>query len=195
VLARLTTTANGGGREVETWLKVIVLSAGGTLGVNARYWLGVWIDRWTSPQFPWPTVVINVTGSFAIGLVSVALARWMPHPQIRLLLITGFLGGYTTFSTFENDSLTLWERGEALLMAGNIIGSVAAGLAAVWLGTALARGLTEPPQKLSAHGLEPTARAKAGDLRSAGGRRGTTKAEPLGIIERDAPAKDTNREG
>jgi CrcB protein len=180
---------------VETWLKVIVLSVGGTLGVNARYWLGVWIDRWTSPQFPWPTVVINVTGSFAIGFASVALARWMPHPHIRLLLITGFLGGYTTFSTFENDSLTLWERGETLLMAGNIIGSVAAGLAAVWLGTALARGLGEPPEKLSAHGLEPTARVMATGLISSRSKRGATKAEPIAIIERDAPEQDTNRKG
>jgi CrcB protein len=129
---------------VETWLKIIALSIGGTLGVNARYWLGAWMNRWASPQFPWATVVVNVSGSFAIGFLTVALARWLPHPNIRLLVITGFLGGYTTFSTFENDSLTLWERGEGLLMAANLIGSVAAGLAAVVLGTALARGPAEP---------------------------------------------------
>jgi CrcB-like protein, Camphor Resistance (CrcB) len=68
----------------------------------------------------------------------------MPHPNLRLMVITGFLGGYTTFSTFENDALTLWERGEGILMAVNVIGSVTAGFAAVLLGTALARGLTEP---------------------------------------------------
>ena len=107
--------------------KVIVLSIGGILGVNARYWLGVWINRWTSPQFPWATVTINVTGSFLIGFLTVVLTRWMPHPNIRLMVITGFLGGYTTFSTFENDALTLWERGEGILMAANLIGSVTAG--------------------------------------------------------------------
>jgi len=129
---------------VETWLKILVLSIGGTFGVNSRYWLGVWMNRWTSPQFPWATVVINVSGSFAIGFLAVALARWMPHPNVRLLLITGFLGGYTTFSTFEYDALTLWERGERGLMAANLVGSVVIGLAAVWLGTTLARVVVEP---------------------------------------------------
>jgi fluoride exporter len=129
---------------VETWLKVFVLSIGGTFGVNARYWQGVWMNRWTSPQFPWATVVINVTGSFAIGFLTVVLTRWLPHPNFRLMLITGFLGGYTTFSTFEHDALTLWERGERALMTTNLVGSVVIGLAAVWLGTALARSLVEP---------------------------------------------------
>jgi fluoride exporter len=127
---------------VETFTKVIVLSIGGTLGVNARYWQGVWMNRWTSPQFPWATCSINVTGSFLIGFLTVALTHWMPHQNLRLMVITGFLGGYTTFSTFENDALTLWERGERILMAANLIGSVTAGFAAVLLGTALARGLT-----------------------------------------------------
>ena len=137
---------------MEIWTKVIVLSIGGTLGVNARYWLGVWINRWTSPQFPWATVIINVTGSFLIGFLTVVLTRWMPHPNLRLMVITGFLGGYTTFSTFENDALTLWERGEGILMAANLIGSVTAGFAAVLLGTALARGLTEPASERAATG-------------------------------------------
>lgn len=131
-------------QRVETWTKVLVLSIGGTLGVNARYWLGVWISRWASPQFPWATFTINVSGSFLIGFLTVGLARWMPHPHLRLLLITGFLGGYTTFSTFENDALILWERGEGLLMSANLIGSVVLGFAAVVLGTAAARGLAEP---------------------------------------------------
>jgi CrcB protein len=129
---------------METWLKVVALSVGGSLGVNSRYWQGVWMSRWTSPQFPWATFAINVSGSFLIGFLTVALTRWLPHPNARLLLITGFLGGYTTFSTFENDNLTLWERGEGILMGANLIGSVAAGFVAVLLGTALARGLAEP---------------------------------------------------
>jgi CrcB protein len=139
---------------VEIWTKVIVLSVGGTLGVNARYWLGVWINRWTSPQFPWATVFINVSGSFMVGFLTVALARWVPHPNLRLMLITGFLGGYTTFSTFENDALTLWERGEGILMAANLIGSVAAGFAAVLLGSAMARGLSEAASGRSAAGSQ-----------------------------------------
>jgi CrcB protein len=134
---------------METWTKVLALSLGGTLGVNARYWLGVWMSRWTSPQFPWATFTINVSGSFLIGFLTVALARWLPHPNLRLLVITGFLGGYTTFSTFENDALILWERGERWLMAANIVGSVALGFVAVVIGTVAARGLAEP--KLDGH--------------------------------------------
>lgn len=142
-------------------MKVLVLSIGGTLGVNARYWLGVWMNRWASPQFPWATFAINVSGSFLIGFLTVALARWMPHPNLRLMLITGFLGGYTTFSTFENDALVLWERGEGILMAANLIGSVFAGLAAVVLGTALARGLEGQVHADGANSARPIA-ANAG---------------------------------
>jgi fluoride exporter len=128
---------------VHTWSRVMALSAGGILGVNARYFLGVWMGRWTSPHFPWATIAINISGSFLVGFLTVALTRWMPHPYVRLIAITGFLGAYTTFSTFENDSLALWERGQRASMAANLAGSVVLGLGAVVLGTALARGLTE----------------------------------------------------
>ena len=129
---------------METAYQVVVLSVGGVLGVNARYWLGVVINRWTGPHFPWATLTINVTGSFAIGLFSVVLARWLPHPHARLLVTVGFLGGYTTFSSFSFEALTLWERGERGLCVTYIIASVAASLAAVILGTALGRGLGVP---------------------------------------------------
>lgn len=129
---------------METAWRVFVLSFGGALGVNARYWLGAWMSRWASPQFPWATFTINVSGSLAIGFLTTLLARWLPHPQWRLLVLVGFLGGYTTFSTFAFESLTLWERGERLLSFANVAGSVVAGLVAVTLGVALARGLTEP---------------------------------------------------
>ena len=127
---------------MEHWLRVIVLSVGGALGVNARYWLGVWMSRWVSPQFPWATFTINVSGSFAIGFLTTLLVRWLPHPHVRLLVLVGFLGGYTTFSTFAFESLSLWERGERALSLANLAGSVVAGFAAVALGVALARGLT-----------------------------------------------------
>ena len=126
---------------METWTKVAVLSAGGALGVNARFWLGLWINRWASPHFPWATFAINVSGSFLIGFLTIALSRWLPHPNLRLLVITGLLGGYTTFSTFASESVTLWERGETGLAATNLVGSVAAGFVAVLLGIGLAQGL------------------------------------------------------
>jgi fluoride exporter len=120
-----------------------VLSVGGVLGVNARFWLGVVINRWTSSQFPWATFTINITGSFAIGLCTAVLARWLPHPHVRLLVIVGFLGGYTTFSSYSIESLTLWERGERGLCVTYLLGSVVAGFAAVVLGTLLGRGLQQ----------------------------------------------------
>jgi len=129
---------------LDTWSRVLILSAGGALGVNARYWLGVAMARSASPRFPWATVAINVSGSFAIGLGAVVLAARWPGPLPRLFVVTGFLGGYTTFSSFAFESLALWERGDRALSAANTLGSVAAGLAAVVLGVALGRALIGP---------------------------------------------------
>jgi CrcB protein len=123
----------------------VVLSIGGALGVNARYWLGVLMARWTGPHFPWATVLINVSGSFAIGFLAVILAYHWPHPLGRLFIVTGFLGGYTTFSSFTFESLKLWEDGEKGLSLANTFGSVAAGLLAVVLGVALGRALIGSP--------------------------------------------------
>jgi CrcB protein len=150
---------------MEGWLRVAVLSAGGALGVNARYWLGVWVSRWAGARFPWATVLINVSGSFAIGFLTVALAAWLPHPHARLFALVGFLGGYTTFSTFSFESLTLWERGEPGLALGNMVGSVVAGFAAAALGAGLARGATAPPQPWS----PPAASASASSATADGG--------------------------
>ena len=121
-----------------TW-KALALSIGGVLGVNARYWLGHWMNQWASPKFPWATFTINVTGSFAIGFLTIVLARWLPHPNARLFLITGLLGGYTTFSAYSFESLSLWERGDRWDALAYVFGSVLAGLLAVTLGVALAR--------------------------------------------------------
>jgi CrcB protein len=93
--------------DVETWYQVAVLLLVGFLGVNARFWLGVAINRWTSSQFPWATFTINLSGSFAIRLCTALLTRWLPHPHTRLFIIVGFLGGYTTFSSYSVESLTL----------------------------------------------------------------------------------------
>jgi CrcB protein len=97
-------------------------------------------DR-VSPQFPWATFTINVSGCFAIGFLSVLLSRWLPHPDIRLMVIVGFLGGYTTFSSYAFESLTLVERGEPALALGYVVGSLVAGLIAVTLGVGLGRAL------------------------------------------------------
>lgn len=147
---------------MEGWRQVVLLSVGGSLGVNARYWLGVAISRWAGVQFPWATLAINVTGSFAIGLLAVLLARWLPHPQMRLLVVVGFLGGYTTFSSFAAEALSLWERGERAPALGYVAGSVGAGLAAVVLGSALGRGLVERTARWPARGGRDAAVAAPG---------------------------------
>jgi CrcB protein len=126
---------------MDVWSRVVVLSLGGALGVNARYWLGVAMARWTDPRFPYATVTINVTGSFAIGFLAVLLGHHWPHPLARLFIVTGFLGGYTTFSSFCYESLQLWEGGRPGLSIANTLGSVVAGLIAVVLGVAVARSM------------------------------------------------------
>jgi CrcB protein len=137
-------TLTAGEMQLETWGRILALSVGGVAGVNARYWLGVWINRWASAQFPWATFTINVTGAFAIGFLTALLARWSPHSMLRLLILVGFLGGYTTFSTFAFESVTLWQRGEWVLSFAYMSGSVLAGCAAVVLGAALALGVVQP---------------------------------------------------
>ena len=149
-----------------------MLSLGGALGVNARYWLGAWMTRWASPQFPWATFTINVSGSFAIGFLATVLARWLPHPNVRLLVLTGFLGGYTTFSTFSFDALTLWERGATTRALGYLAGSVAAGCIAVGLGAALARTPLLTPARHAAGAAETRALDHTQPRRQQGAREG-----------------------
>jgi fluoride exporter len=131
-------------REILT-SKVALLSIGGAIGTNARYWLSVWFNEasWRTPgtwlsAFPMGTFVINVTGSFVLGLVGVAFVQRMPeHRAWFLLLGTGFCGGYTTFSTFEWETLQLVRTGSWWLVAANLLGSGAVGFLGVWLGALL----------------------------------------------------------
>lgn len=140
---------------MERLVQIGVLSLGGVLGVNARYWLGLWINRWAGAQFPWATFLINVTGSFAIGFLATLIARWLPHPNLRLLVVTGFLGGYTTYSTFAFDSLTLWERGERGASLAYMGATLVVGFLAVFLGVALARELSMPRAERAGYGDAP----------------------------------------
>jgi len=112
---------------------------GGFLGANARYLLGGWVAERIGTQFPWGTFIINVSGSFLLGLfIVLATERFMP-PHLRLLVAIGFLGAYTTFSTFEYETLALAESGSLLRALANVVFSVIAGFFAVWLGSKLAR--------------------------------------------------------
>jgi len=118
---------------------LLVLIGGGT-GAMARYAAGSAIMTRFGGKFPLGTLVINVTGSFLIGfLMSMLTERFKPDPNWRLLLVVGFLGGYTTFSSFEWETFTAVRDGARWVGALNVVSSVMLGYAAVWLGTMLAR--------------------------------------------------------
>ncbi|QQS49538.1 MAG: fluoride efflux transporter CrcB [Acidobacteriota bacterium] len=134
-----------GGRPLD---KIIVVALGGAIGAVARYWLGGLVNsRWPMP-FPLGTFVVNITGSFIIGcFLTLASERLTMHPHWRLLIAVGFIGAYTTFSTFEYETLKLIEEGNILSALGNVVLSVAVGFIAVWLGVAAARRLEAPITK------------------------------------------------
>lgn len=114
----------------------LLVGAGGCVGAVARFLLSAWIGQRFGTAFPWATAAINVSGSFVLGLLlTLVLARLVSDPW-RLLIGVGFLGAYTTFSTFEYESARLGFSWAAL---GNLVGSVAAGYGAVWLGITLGR--------------------------------------------------------
>ncbi len=127
--------------------KLIVVALGGAFGAIARYWLGGWISSKLPMQFPLGTFVINVTGSFMIGFfLSLISQRIILHPNWRLLIAVGFVGAYTTFSTFEYETLKLIEEGNILSAALNLGLSVILGFIAVWLGVVAARKLYLPDE-------------------------------------------------
>ena len=120
---------------IQTLFQVAI---GGALGSAARYLVNVTAMRLLGPGFPWATVAVNVAGSFLMGVLVVALAH---RDAMRLapFLMTGVLGGFTTFSAFSLDALTLWERGQTGLAAAYVAGSVAVSLAAIVAGMAVTR--------------------------------------------------------
>jgi CrcB protein len=114
------------------------VALGGAIGATARY--GVYrAIAWHGPGFPVATVVVNVVGSLVMGLLAAALVhRW--GTDYAHLLLTGILGGFTTFSAFSLDALTLWERGQAMGALFYVMASVILSLLAVVLGLAMGRG-------------------------------------------------------
>ncbi len=130
------------------FFKVLMLTLGGAVGTNARYWLGVWARNqgWVK-VFPWHTFFINISGSFILGVVSVLLVGRVPPEKFEpwlLLLGVGFCGGYTTFSTFSLETLQLISDGSWGLALLNIVGSVVGGFIAVLLAVSLTRNIFPP---------------------------------------------------
>jgi len=119
--------------------KYLAIAAGAGLGGLLRYAAGAWIMSRTGSAFPAGTFAVNLSGSFLIGLAMTLLTeRFAPHPNLRLFLVTGVLGGYTTFSSFEYETLQAVRSGERWMALLYVTGSVAFGYLAVWLGAALA---------------------------------------------------------
>ncbi len=123
-------------------MKMLLIGAAGFAGAVSRYLIGAWVGPRTTNSFPWATLLINVSGCFALGvLMTVFVDRVVPNADIRAALTVGFLGAYTTFSTFAYDSLKLAEDGAAGLATANVVVSVAAGITAAWLGTVVGRAI------------------------------------------------------
>jgi CrcB protein len=132
-------------REVlsrEQMTKYWMVGLGGFLGSIARLWLGSYITYRMGARFPYGTFVINMSGSFLVGLVVTLLAErahWSPN--LLYLIPIGFIGAYTTFSTFELEAFRSVRNGDPLLAFLNVILSVTVGFIAVWLGVITGRTL------------------------------------------------------
>ncbi|MBY6165052.1 fluoride efflux transporter CrcB [Pseudooceanicola nitratireducens] len=123
---------------IQTLLHVAL---GGAIGASARYLTGVAALRLMGPGFPWGTLAVNVIGSFLMGAIVILLAELSAN-RFAPLLMTGLLGGFTTFSAFSLDAVTLWERGETMQAATYVAASVVLSLAALMAGLFVARTLT-----------------------------------------------------
>src|SRR4051812_3461786 len=126
-------------RSNRVWT-MLVIAFGAAAGANLRYELSLWAARQWGAAFPYGTLLINVAGSFAIGVVMVLLTtRFSIGDFWRPLLVTGLLGGFTTFSTFSYETSVLLISGSWLAAGLNILGSVGLGLVGVFLGAGLAQ--------------------------------------------------------
>ncbi len=122
---------------------VLIVALGGAIGASARYLSGAWIIRVMGSGFPYGTMFVNVVGSFLMGLLAVYLMERMDGSWARYapFLMTGVLGGFTTFSAFSLDALFLMERGRMGAAALYMGGSVVLAIGALFLGMMIARAL------------------------------------------------------
>jgi len=118
----------------------LLVGLGGGVGAVSRYVVGLWVVGRLGAAFPFHTLLVNLSGSLAIGVLLALFSGRLPvDPAWRLLLVVGFLGGYTTFSSYTFEAFALAEAGEWGRAAWYVLGSNGLGLAAVTLGVALGR--------------------------------------------------------
>ena len=118
---------------------LLLVMAGGALGAGARHLVGRGMLAWLGASFPWGTLSVNLLGGLLMGLLAGALARTSAGERWRLFLGVGVLGGFTTFSAFSLDTVTLIERGQAIAALGYVLASVVGSIAALVAGLSLAR--------------------------------------------------------
>jgi fluoride exporter len=144
------------------WDVLLVIAVGGALGSVARWGLLVALPH-TATQVPWATLLANLTGAFALGLLMVFLLDfWPPSRYVRPFVGVGVLGGYTTYSTYMLDTRTLLSHGEVPQAFGYLVGTLLTGLVAVWAGVLVAR------TAVAAIVGRQRSRRRHPDLRSAG---------------------------
>jgi len=118
----------------------LAISIGAVLGANARYLIGGWVADRLGASFPYGTLLINLTGSFLLGMILAIVSQRASAPiWVRTGLAVGLIGSYTTFSTFGAETYSMLSAGSLLLAALNILASVAGSLVAVYLGMQVGR--------------------------------------------------------
>jgi fluoride exporter len=123
-------------------MKYIIVGIGGALGSVLRFWVGSYVGGRLGSRFPYGTFVINVTGSFLIGMILTIMAektQWSAN--WRYLIPIGFIGGYTTFSAFEYETFRLFQDGQMLSALLNVTLSVVVGFVGVWAGAVAGRSI------------------------------------------------------
>jgi CrcB protein len=125
-------------------LNVLLVGLGGFVGSAARYALGGGVQHiFPRASFPYGTLAVNVIGCLLIGMLSaLAEMRGVLHTELRLFLLIGVLGGFTTFSTFAYETLSLFRNGDGIRASGNVLLNVAGCLVAVWIGDAIVRSMS-----------------------------------------------------
>ena len=121
---------------------VLIISIGAVFGANCRWLISRWAAKFISPLFPFGTLFINVTGSFIVGFFMIwSTQRVLLDPRWRLLIVVGFCGAFTTFSSFAFETMAYFQQGQWMMMAANFVSNNLLCLGAALAGMALARVL------------------------------------------------------
>ena len=123
-------------------LHTLAIAAGGALGAVLRYWVSLGVYAWLGRGFPWGTLAVNVLGSFLMGFLYILLVeRLSLGVEARAFMLIGFLGAFTTFSTFSIETFNLIEQAQLVKALLNVLVSVLVCVSATWMGVILGRNL------------------------------------------------------